>query len=180
MRLLDHIFDDMIVEEFKLNIILPEGAEVSWTMHAHFITNRDIIFYSLQVGKLNEPYPVSRGKDSLHFTYLDTKGRPVITVDNVGDLTEKHIQDFQLDFKFPKYDFIGHLSFDCVNDFFRFPRRTAMMHEPLLLVIAYFLFFFLTIIYVRLDFSITKDEGSEARMKVAGVSEKVAAHQVKS
>ena len=54
------------------------------------------------------------------------------------------------------------------------------MLEPLMLVVAYFLFFFLTIIYVRLDFSITKDEGSEARMKVAGVSEKVAAHQVKS
>ena len=29
MRLLDHIFDDMIVEDFRLNIILPEGAVVS-------------------------------------------------------------------------------------------------------------------------------------------------------
>ncbi len=30
MRLVDHVFDDMLVEEFKLNIILPEGAQVSY------------------------------------------------------------------------------------------------------------------------------------------------------
>ena len=28
MRLLDHIFDDMIVDDFELTIILPEGCEV--------------------------------------------------------------------------------------------------------------------------------------------------------
>ena len=52
-----------------------------------------------------------------------------------------------------------------------------MVREPLLLIAAFFLFFFLTIIYVRLDFAITKDEGSEARMKVAGVCEKILGHQ---
>lgn len=29
MRLLDHIFDDMLVDDFTLKIILPEGCEVS-------------------------------------------------------------------------------------------------------------------------------------------------------
>ena len=56
--------------------------------------------------------------------------------------------------------------------------RTSMVHEPLLLIAAFFIFFVLTIIYVRLDFAITKDESSEARMKLSGVSEKVLLHHV--
>ena len=28
MRLLDHVFDDMLVEDFTLRIILPEGSQV--------------------------------------------------------------------------------------------------------------------------------------------------------
>jgi len=135
MRLIDHIFDDMLVEDFTLKIILPEGAKV---------------------GKLHTPYPMSRSADSLHYTYLDTSGRPVITVHNIGDMTEKHIEDFQLEFQFSK---------------------TTMIREPLILIVAFLLFFFLTIVYVRLDFAITKDEGSEVRMKVAGVCEKVLSQQ---
>ena len=53
-----------------------------------------------------------------------------------------------------------------------------MAREPLLLIIAFFTFFALAIIYVRLDFAITKDEGTEIRLKVAGYCEKVAGHQV--
>ena len=41
-----------------------------------------------------------------------------------------------------------------------------MMTEPLLLVAAFFLLYLMAIIYVRLDFSITLDEGAEAKMKV--------------
>ena len=55
--------------------------------------------------------------------------------------------------------------------------RLSMVQEPLLLIVAFFLFFALTIVYVRMDFAITKDEGSEARMKAAGVCEKVTGHQ---
>ena len=43
-----------------------------------------------------------------------------------------------------------------------------------MLVFAFFLFFLLSIIYVRMDFSIAVDEGAEAKMKVAGYCEKVA------
>ena len=56
----------------------------------------------LQVGKLHTPYLVKRGKDSLHYTYLDTNGRPVLEIRNVGPMTEKHIEDFQLEFKFAR------------------------------------------------------------------------------
>ena len=52
-----------------------------------------------------------------------------------------------------------------------------MIQEPLLLIGAFLLFFALTIVYVRMDFAITKDEGSEARMKAAGVCEKIVGHQ---
>lgn len=38
---------------------------------------------------------------------------------------------------------------------FTYPKLT-MIREPLLLIAAFFLFFVLTIIYVRLDFAITK------------------------
>lgn len=81
MRLLDHVFDDMLVEDFTMKIILPEGSKV---------------------GKFESPFPVKRLPDGLHFTYLDIKGRPVITVQSTGDLTEKHIMEFQLAFKFSK------------------------------------------------------------------------------
>ncbi len=45
---------------------------------------------------------MKRKEDSKHFTYLDVAGRPVITIENIGELTEKHIQDFQLEFTFAK------------------------------------------------------------------------------
>merc|ERR1712141_685409 len=131
MRLIDHVFDDMLVEEFTLKIILPEGSDV---------------------GKFHAPYPTKRLKDGLHFTYLDYSGRPVITVESKGELTEKHIMDFQIQFKFSKM---------------------KMMCEPLMLIIAFFIFFMFAFIYVRLDFSISKDEGQEVRLKVAGLCEKI-------
>ena len=60
-----------------------------------------------QVGQMHTPYKTSRLADTKHFTYLDVQGRPVVTIKNVGELTEKHIQDFQLEFDLPRYvDFI--------------------------------------------------------------------------
>merc|ERR1711976_242939 len=135
MRLLDHIFDDMLVEDFTLKIILPEGCAV---------------------GKFDSPYPIERLPDTLHYTYLDIKGRPVVTVKNVGDLTEKHIMDFELAFKFSKF---------------------SMIMEPLMLIVAFLIFFFFAFIYVRLDFSISKDEGYEVRLRVSGLCEKISVNQ---
>ncbi|KAL0901894.1 hypothetical protein ABMA27_007045 [Loxostege sticticalis] len=115
MRVIDHIFDDMQVDELTTKIILPEGS----------------------VGiKLNVPYPVTRLADSLHYTYLDTKGRPVITFKK-SNVVENHIQDFQLRYTFP---------------------RLLMFQEPLLVVGFLYALFLLVIIYVRLDFSIHKAE----------------------
>jgi len=124
MRLIDHIFDDMLVEEVEVRIILPEG-----------VSNLE----------LSTPYSMTRGDDGLHYTYLDTTGRTVVNLYSSKLLTESHIQDFQLGFSYP---------------------HRSMLAEPLILVAAFFLLYLLAIIYVRLDFSITLDEGAEARMKV--------------
>lgn len=70
----------------------------------------------------------------LHFTYLDTVGRPVVTATS-DNLVEQHIQDFKLAYKFEKF---------------------MLLQEPLLVVGVLYLFFLLIIIFVRLDFSIAK------------------------
>lgn len=46
--------------------------------------------------KLKTPYEVRRDADKLHFTYLDTVGRPVVTL-HKDNLVEQHIQDFEAD-----------------------------------------------------------------------------------
>ncbi|XP_059484296.1 dolichyl-diphosphooligosaccharide--protein glycosyltransferase subunit 1 [Neocloeon triangulifer] len=115
MRLMDHVVDDMYVEELTTKIILPEGC--------HSI-------------ELTAPYSVKRLKDTLHQTYLDTKGRPVVSVSK-SNLVENHIDDFELRYTFAK---------------------VLMFQEPLLVIFAFFALFLLVIIYVRLDFSITDEE----------------------
>ncbi|XP_037301440.1 dolichyl-diphosphooligosaccharide--protein glycosyltransferase subunit 1 [Manduca sexta] len=115
MRAVDHIFDDMQVDELVTKIILPEGSTGI---------------------KANIPYAVTRLPDSLHYTYLDTKGRPVITFTK-KNVVENHIQDFQLRYTFP---------------------RLLMLQEPLLVVGFLYALFLCVIIYVRLDFSIHKSE----------------------
>ncbi|XP_026471303.1 dolichyl-diphosphooligosaccharide--protein glycosyltransferase subunit 1 [Ctenocephalides felis] len=117
MRAIDHIFDHMIVEEVVTKIILPEGC-------------KDI--------KLIPPYSVTRLPDSLHYTYLDTKGRPVISFTK-HNLVENHIQDFNLHYTFPRF---------------------MMLQEPVLIIIFLYVLFLSVIIYVRLDFSIYKTENA--------------------
>lgn len=41
---------------------------------------------------MESPYEISRAPDELHYTYLDTFGRPVI-VAHKSNLVEQHIQD---------------------------------------------------------------------------------------
>lgn len=74
MRLVDHIFDEMVIKELTTKVILPEGSSSI---------------------KLDTPYPVQRLKDGTHHTYLDTKGRPVISVRKTN-IVENHIQDFEV------------------------------------------------------------------------------------
>ncbi|KAJ8259828.1 hypothetical protein GJAV_G00173950 [Gymnothorax javanicus] len=130
MRLVDHVYDDQVIDFLTVKLILPEGAR---NIH------------------VDEPYPINRVPDQLHYTYLDTFGRPVI-VATKSNLVEQHIQDV-----------VVHYTFN----------KILMLQEPLLVVGAFYILFFTVIIYVRLDFSITKDPAAEVRMKVASITEQV-------
>ncbi|KAL4226817.1 proteasome regulatory particle base subunit [Mactra antiquata] len=136
MRFVDHVFDDIVIDQMTFKIILPEGA-----------TNMD----------LKTPFSVEKGENGLHYTYLDTVGRPVI-VAYKNNLVDQHIQDFELRYNFQKM---------------------RLLQEPLLVVGAFYLLFVLVIIYVRMDFSITKDEAKESKMRVSSLLEEVQSAQDK-
>jgi len=114
MRLIDHVYDDMVIDEVTTKVVLPEGS-----------TNI----------KLITPYTVTRLPDSLHYTYLDTFGRPVISFTK-KNLVESHINDFNLKYTFPK---------------------VMLLQEPLLVVGFLYALFLVVIIWMRLDFSIIKE-----------------------
>jgi len=138
MKFIDHVYDDQLIDQLTVKVILPEGAK---NIH------------------VKSPYPIVRESDNLHYTYLDTMGRPVITMTK-KNLVEQHIQDFELRYTFSKY---------------------MLLQEPLLIVTAFYLLFLLVIIYVRMDFAISKDEASESRMRVASLVEQAqAAHDRRS
>ncbi|KAA0707981.1 Dolichyl-diphosphooligosaccharide--protein glycosyltransferase subunit 1 [Triplophysa tibetana] len=130
MRLVDHVYDDQVIDQLTVKLILPEGAR-----------NID----------MDTPYFINRSPDELHYTYLDTFGRPVL-VATKNNIVEQHIQDV-----------VVHYTFN----------KILMLQEPLLVVGAFYILFFTVIIYVRLDFSITKDPAAEVRMKVASITEQV-------
>lgn len=111
MKLIDHIYDDQFIEEATVKVILPE-----------FSTNIEVI----------TPYSVERKPNDLHFTYLDTVGRPVIVI-KLKNVVENHIQAFQVKYKFQK---------------------TMILQEPLLVVGFFYILFTLVILLVRIDFSL--------------------------
>ncbi|XP_054162996.1 dolichyl-diphosphooligosaccharide--protein glycosyltransferase subunit 1-like [Oppia nitens] len=122
---IDHIFDNSIIDDVVVKVILPEGAY-------------DINYRSA--------YSVDRQKDQKHYTYLDTIGRTVLVFQK-SNLVEDHIQDLEVHYKFQKI---------------------FMLQEPLLIVVAIFSLCILVIIFVRLDFSISKNpqKTSKAETKV--------------
>jgi len=119
MRLLDHVFDTMVVDELVTKIILPEGASNI---------------------RLSTPYDVKELPRTLHYTYLDVIGRPVITLEG-KNLVENHIQDVIVDYAHPKI---------------------YMLREPLLVVAGFLILFFTVLIYVRLDFSISTTKSGKS------------------
>jgi len=133
MRLIDHLYDNMIIEDMTVRIILPEGS-----VDLDLKTNNAIV----------------RLPDDLHFTYLDTIGRPMIQL-KMSNVVESHISDFELKYKFPK---------------------AFMFHEPLIVIVAIYILFLTVIIWVRLDFSIAKDGHSETRQRISGIMSAIMHH----
>ncbi|UJR22106.1 hypothetical protein I4U23_025171 [Adineta vaga] len=81
MRLIDHVYDEQLLEQVTVKIVLPEHA-------------RNIEFYP-------PPYDVQRLSDEKHYTYLDTVGRPVVVLTKRNMLFQ-HIQDFEIHYTFDK------------------------------------------------------------------------------
>jgi len=81
----------------------------------------------------NFPFAVEKQPGYTHKTYLDTTGRPVFVVSKKNVVTA-HNQPFQLTYNFA---------------------RSNMMHEPILLVSSWAVFFAVVMIWVRLDISIS-------------------------
>ncbi|PSN44644.1 Dolichyl-diphosphooligosaccharide--protein glycosyltransferase subunit 1 [Blattella germanica] len=84
MRVLDHVYNSMIVDELITKVILPEHCTDIW---------------------MHPPYSMVRLPDGKHFSYLDITGRPVIIVAK-NNLVEHHIQDFELEYTFPSGMFL--------------------------------------------------------------------------
>lgn len=116
--------------------------------------------------QVDSPYDISRAPDELHYTYLDTFGRPVI-VAYKKNLVEQHIQDIVVSgsavccWGCQQWLWVVDLSWSFLTPFsgsqvhYTF-NKVLMLQEPLLVVAAFYILFFTVIIYVRLDFSITK------------------------
>ncbi|CAH1098556.1 unnamed protein product [Psylliodes chrysocephalus] len=74
MRFIDHVFDDMFVEEATTSIVLPVGVS-------------DV--------QLIVPYQVEKLQDDITYKYLDNMGRKVLRM-RKNDLVEQHIQDLEI------------------------------------------------------------------------------------
>nr|CAH8845720.1 unnamed protein product [Trichobilharzia regenti] len=122
MRFVDHVYENQVVQDLTLKIVLPE-------------TVSDVQFVP--------PFPVREQYFENMKTYLDTTGRTVIVIKG-ANLVEEHIQDFKVEYRFS---------------------LLLILREPLMLIVAFLCIFAAIIIYVRLDFSIYKDEKSELRLR---------------
>jgi oligosaccharyltransferase complex subunit alpha (ribophorin I) len=129
----DHIFDNSVIDDVTVKVILPEGSS-------------DINYRSA--------YTVDRQKDQKHYTYLDTIGRTVL-VFHKSNLVEEHIQDVEVHYKFNKI---------------------LLLQEPLLVVGAIFSLCILVVIYVRLDFSISKNPQKQSSAKINAINDSIIGH----
>jgi len=110
---------DIVIDELVINVILPEGV-------------KDI--------KTHLPFEVDSEARDIHFTYLDTYGRPVLIIRKKNVVAE-HNLNFQVTYRFS---------------------RLSMLLEPILLIGFYFMFFVFAMLYVRLNLSISKEQKVEA------------------
>nr|CAH7716622.1 unnamed protein product [Callosobruchus chinensis] len=108
-------------------------------MHAEELITSVILPVGVSNVKLTPPYEVERLEDEVTYKYLDNLGRKVIRLRKTN-LVEQHIQDLEISYNW---------------------QQAMLLHEPILIALALFLMFIIVIIYVRLDFSLSKPEHSK-------------------
>ncbi|UYV65123.1 RPN1 [Cordylochernes scorpioides] len=163
MRFVDHVFDDSIIDDAYVRIILPEGSRLQEFMllklfydeqrpllKVRFSTSNasQNVFWSCRDILVKLPYGATRLPDQVHYTYLDTMGRPVVAL-HKSNLVEQHIAEMEV-----------HYKFDSI----------LLLQEPLLVVAALYLLFLAVVVYVRLDFTISPDPQREGKLRAAGLS----------
>eukprot|EP01119_Soliformovum_irregulare_P005356 TRINITY_DN17124_c0_g1_i1.p1 TRINITY_DN17124_c0_g1~~TRINITY_DN17124_c0_g1_i1.p1 ORF type:complete len:627 (+),score=200.79 TRINITY_DN17124_c0_g1_i1:59-1882(+) len=104
--------DQACVDDLTVRIILPEGAK------------NPQVYSNVQFD--------SEDKSKLHYTYLDTTGRPVIELKRKNVVSE-HNQYFQVTYNFGAF---------------------SMFQEPFLIIGAFLLFFAAIMAYVRFEFNV--------------------------
>jgi len=82
--------------------------------------------------EVKTPFPIDEKSSTTHFTYLDTVGRSVVILKKYN-VVPQHNRYFQVTYKFS---------------------QLSMLQEPFLLIVAFFLFFLVIMVYVRLEFHI--------------------------
>lgn len=80
MRVIDHVFDEFVVDKLNVKIVLPEGSAGV---------------------KVKTPFGLNEERQEIHKTYLDTVGRPVVVLTK-DNLVEGHIQDLEIHYTFKK------------------------------------------------------------------------------
>jgi len=84
--------------------------------------------------KIEADVPISEPEHSLRHTYLDTTGRPVLSVRASNLIKEHSTKTIRVSYTFPS---------------------TQFLHEPLLVISAYFSLFLVAIALLRLDLRIS-------------------------
>lgn len=102
MRVLDHIFDNAVVENLTIRVVLPE---------------------MVRKVRLTTPYTMTRRPDEVLSTYLDTTGRTVIILQK-DNLVPEHIQMFTL---FYEFDYINMVREPMIATAFFFALFTAVI-----------------------------------------------------
>ncbi|KAE9414613.1 hypothetical protein Angca_009320 [Angiostrongylus cantonensis] len=103
MRVLDHIFDNVVVENLTVKIILPEMVKKV---------------------RLTTPYSMTRRPDEVHSTYLDTTGRTVIVLQKANLVPEQIQFLFQL---FYEFDYANMIREPLIASAFFFALFTAVI-----------------------------------------------------
>ncbi|KPM04838.1 dolichyl-diphosphooligosaccharide-protein glycosyltransferase subunit 1-like protein [Sarcoptes scabiei] len=78
---IDHIFDNMVIDQATIKVILPEGS-------SNF--------------KIRKPYEIEEKPNELFYSYLDTVGRPVLVLTK-NNLVEWHMQTIEIKYQFKPF-----------------------------------------------------------------------------
>ncbi|CEF64693.1 Dolichyl-diphosphooligosaccharide--protein glycosyltransferase subunit 1 [Strongyloides ratti] len=121
LPVVDKVFSNFVIEKVTVKVVLPERSSNI---------------------KLVTPFSVTKLPADIHFTFLDTVGRPV-TVFEVTNVVDNHVQNFSLSYKYS---------------------ITFLFMDVGIAIGAFATLFAVVIFITRLDFSIVKTDTSKKNL----------------